>query len=91
MTDRRTATPAAHPEAALPTDPRPADPPPADPVRGGAGARSCRCGHERELHEHYRRGTDCASCDCERFRARTSNPVAAVVAAVRRRRTPDEG
>lgn len=22
----------------------------------------CRCGHEREAHEHYRLGTECALC-----------------------------
>jgi hypothetical protein len=30
--------------------------------------RVCSCGHERDAHEHYRRGTDCATCDCARFR-----------------------
>lgn len=26
-------------------------------------ARPCaRCGHQRNIHEHYRQGTDCASC-----------------------------
>jgi hypothetical protein len=31
----------------------------------------CVCGHEREAHEHYRRGTDCATCGaevCPKFR-----------------------
>lgn len=28
----------------------------------------CRCGHLSEAHEHYRRGTDCALCDCARYR-----------------------
>lgn len=28
----------------------------------------CVCGHVHEAHEHYRRGTDCALCDCRRFR-----------------------
>lgn len=26
-----------------------------------------RCGHQREAHEHYRRGSDCAVCDCPSF------------------------
>lgn len=30
----------------------------------------CRCGHRREAHQHYRAGTDCASCSCTRFRPR---------------------
>jgi len=31
---------------------------------------ACTCGHARDLHEHYRRGTDCALCSCPRFRRR---------------------
>ncbi len=26
------------------------------------------CGHPRQAHAHYRRGSDCALCDCPRFR-----------------------
>jgi hypothetical protein len=29
---------------------------------------TCRCGHHREDHQHYRRGADCALCTCTRFR-----------------------
>jgi hypothetical protein len=32
---------------------------------------TCRCGHSRRTHEHYRRGKDCAECGsvaCPRFR-----------------------
>jgi hypothetical protein len=32
-------------------------------------ATSCTCGHVRDAHEHYRRGTDCALCECPKFRA----------------------
>ncbi|PKZ63936.1 hypothetical protein CYJ73_19360 [Gordonia terrae] len=35
------------------------------------GDETCRCGHDRAAHEHYRAGTDCALCgtgDCPRFR-----------------------
>ncbi|MBW4042389.1 MAG: hypothetical protein HIU86_09725 [Acidobacteria bacterium] len=31
----------------------------------------CVCGHARDAHEHYRRGTDCATCGpevCPKFR-----------------------
>ncbi|WP_165497165.1 hypothetical protein [Rhodococcus sp. ABRD24] len=28
----------------------------------------CSCGHEFAAHEHYRRGTPCALCDCPKFR-----------------------
>ncbi|MCW2694566.1 MAG: hypothetical protein JWM67_3170 [Mycobacterium sp.] len=36
---------------------------------------SCRCGHDRISHEHYRRGTDCSApdCACTRYR-RTLKP-----------------
>lgn len=33
---------------------------------------SCACGHPREAHEHYRRGTECSICDirdCSSFTA----------------------
>jgi hypothetical protein len=26
---------------------------------------ACRCGHVREAHEHYRRGSDCGICGAE--------------------------
>ena len=30
----------------------------------------CRCGHPRDAHEHYRKGTECALCDvCPRYRS----------------------
>lgn len=28
----------------------------------------CRCGHGRDAHRHYRSGTDCALCDCLKWR-----------------------
>lgn len=28
----------------------------------------CKCQHEAAAHAHYRRGTDCSSCDCTRLR-----------------------
>jgi hypothetical protein len=38
--------------------------------------RACGCGHAREAHVHYRRGSDCGACGCGRYhrpllRART--------------------
>jgi|1186.fasta_scaffold238226_1 hypothetical protein len=33
------------------------------PVAG----RACACGHGKQAHEHYRRGTDCALCLCGKF------------------------
>ena len=29
--------------------------------------RLCTCGHDREAHRHYRRGSDCALCDCPKW------------------------
>jgi hypothetical protein len=29
---------------------------------------TCGCGHVSGLHAHSRPGTDCAQCDCARFR-----------------------
>jgi hypothetical protein len=29
--------------------------------------RPCQCGHERDQHEHYRRGADCSGCACAAF------------------------
>jgi hypothetical protein len=29
---------------------------------------TCVCGHPRDAHEHYRPGSDCALCDCQKFR-----------------------
>lgn len=31
---------------------------------------TCVCGHAQDAHEHYRPGSDCALCDCPRFRRR---------------------
>jgi hypothetical protein len=28
----------------------------------------CRCGHLKNAHDHYRRGSDCGLCGCPRFR-----------------------
>jgi hypothetical protein len=33
-----------------------------------ASAVTCGCGHVKTAHEHYRRGSDCALCDCARYR-----------------------
>ena len=32
----------------------------------------CRCGHDRDSHRHYRRGDDCALCDCPHFRGESA-------------------
>ena len=44
----------------------------ASPERGAMTVRPgrtvlCRCGHERLAHEHYRRGSECALCECPRW------------------------
>jgi len=38
------------------------------PAAVTADAATCVCGHRQEAHEHYRPGSDCALCDCPRFR-----------------------
>ncbi len=32
--------------------------------------RLCACGHGKKAHLHYRRGTECALCDCPRWSGR---------------------
>ncbi len=32
-----------------------------------AGATCTGCGHGRQAHTHYRRGTDCALCTCAKY------------------------
>jgi hypothetical protein len=34
----------------------------------GVVAEPCRCGHGLDSHEHWRAGTDCATCGCDRYR-----------------------
>ena len=49
-----------------------------------AAPSPCRCGHQRDVHEHYRRGSDCAVCGvdgCARFRAAHGPAAAGPVAA----------
>lgn len=35
----------------------------------------CRCGHERDAHDHYRAGTDCGVCgtSCRAFHPRSGS------------------
>lgn len=49
---------------------------------------TCVCGHAREAHEHLRRGTDCALCDCPRFRKDRSGSRATTALP---RRSPADG
>ena len=47
------------------------------PVQAPTVVEPCACGHAREAHEHYRRGSDCGACGaetCGRFR-RQGGPV----------------
>ncbi|SDC39330.1 hypothetical protein SAMN05660690_1245 [Geodermatophilus telluris] len=30
-------------------------------------AAACDCGHGKQAHQHYRRGSDCAFCGCARY------------------------
>jgi hypothetical protein len=50
----------------------PVTPPVTPPAPPKAIVEPCVCGHAREAHEHYRRGTDCGACgaqECGSFRA----------------------
>lgn len=55
----------------------------------GSSTAMCRCGHDRETHKHFRRGSDCGVCGsvaCPRFRRDPNaddrrSPVRAVPAA----------
>jgi hypothetical protein len=41
---------------------------------------ACQCGHSREAHEHYRKGSDCGICGratCASFRVDLTSGVAA--------------
>lgn len=53
---------------------------------------SCRCGHPREVHDHYRAGTDCGVCGrvgCERYRA--AWPLVGELRIPRPRRSSEPG
>ena len=68
--DVRVPTPRTAPpvESAAPgTAPAGIDTTTTPPVQAPA-TNPCRCGHDRDAHEHFRRGTDCAGCGCARFR-----------------------
>ncbi|MBP2366334.1 hypothetical protein [Pseudonocardia parietis] len=64
----------------------PDDIPTVAPPPTPAAVDICRCGHEKDAHEHYRPGTDCGVCGtaCRAFHARTGR--AAGRAAGRRAR-----
>ena len=57
------------------------------PGRESAPARGCgRCGCSRDLHEHYRPGTDCGRCSaatCPRFVGRSGTVLRLARAAAR--------
>lgn len=38
----------------------------------GAEQAPCHCTHGASLHEHFRAGSDCAHCDCARYRSAPS-------------------
>jgi len=38
--------------------------------RDGASSaprKACTCGHGKRAHQHYRSGSDCALCSCQKF------------------------
>lgn len=48
---------------------------------GPDGLACIDCGHGQKAHAHFRRGTDCALCDCKRF----PGLIRRALAAIRRR------
>ncbi|WFG44914.1 hypothetical protein [Pseudonocardia alni] len=73
-------------DAPPPVADTPATQDPTEDRTGGAPAEPCRCGHGRDAHEHYRRGTECGVCGtvCPAYRARNSGLRRAVQWALRR-------
>lgn len=62
--DGRTASPGSAPDQPIVAGDVPLAPhPPVAPASG----RTCSCGHGKQAHKHYRRGTDCAMCSCARY------------------------
>lgn len=53
-------------------------------VPSRAGGRVCACGHPRQAHQHYRRGTDCAMCSCQRYRRPVRLPFSRLWRELRR-------
>ncbi|RZT87374.1 hypothetical protein EV383_4294 [Pseudonocardia sediminis] len=66
--------------------PRSPAPPRTDDPSDGApatGVHYCRCGHDADAHEHFRAGSECATCDCARYR--TTSGLAALLTFTTRR------
>lgn len=59
--------PAAVPDEPIPSPRRPHLREVAGAVPGPVAGPSCNCGHGKQAHEHYRRGSDCALCGCGKF------------------------
>ncbi|GII22417.1 hypothetical protein Pme01_20140 [Planosporangium mesophilum] len=52
-------------------------------------AGPCVCGHDRQAHEHYRSGSDCALCvspRCDRFRPQRAGRLATLARRILRHR-----
>jgi hypothetical protein len=65
-----TRHPVTRDDRAFEPDGVPSPPVPVSPVARvapSAGGPTCGCGHGRQAHQHYRRGTDCSLCDCARY------------------------
>ncbi|RFU21316.1 hypothetical protein D0Z06_11060 [Geodermatophilus marinus] len=56
------------PSPRTPAPPRPPLRAVGEPAAAPGAGPPCTCGHARTAHEHYRRGSDCALCTCERYR-----------------------
>lgn len=62
----RSIAPDVVPSPRLRVVPEPRTAPLIAPAALPAGS-PCGCGHSKQAHTHYRRGTDCAACACARF------------------------
>lgn len=63
--------PVGIPTVATPPSGLPVTPPAGPPASLKTVVDPCVCGHGREVHDHYRRGTDCGACgaqDCTEYR-----------------------
>jgi hypothetical protein len=51
-------------------------------TRTAVVAARCRCGHDVDVHEHFRAGRDCSTCGpevCQRYSGRPGNGLPAVL------------
>ncbi len=55
------------------------------PVPRPGGAVCSGCGHARQAHQHYRRGTECSLCSCPRYHRSAKAAIEGTVGGIVRR------